>query len=1281
MASFNELKNRIVTHLNYPNHIQIKPADIVLYPGPNKIRLFWGEDLLQDSQIELAVSFNGEEIPVYVIKTLYNQVLLSVNLPEEDGIFEMVVTGQCIDSASAISTCKNVFSSEVINMKNPAPPQFIQEPTILSNVYTRSILQNTGTLETATENIGFYFGNDPDSNQPGVFYKSEITEKIFLKLEFPFTNKIEGNSINFTINSLNEEFLSYLLHYYSEDFINNKIINNTYTVNILDIYNQYLFLVEPIFIDDDSGNSVFINLSAIDANIEYFYKSSSLTTTPWKIDNLFVKIINTATYHSTPSNIAINKIYNDGSIYKIGDFPIQRIDYGKHFYDERNISRPSNIPINYIGNLFNPDPTLYNEIWTRFGGSINITNNGGLYNSLTLAYDTEATTKKYSSYLNNIFLYPIECYQNKFFKISFNYWTISQGTLQFYFENSETSLSELIFEINTELNSGVSSWEYTFDSTAFHGLSFKEIKLYWNGATPISLSDLSIVEEYELGPSYWLNIPLTENIRGESYNLQYLWLGTSNQSLSQKDNINSNTGNPTYIFGEDNTVLGDLWVNDGYNTRGIQIHSDAAVSWIGSVGYKGRNVAQTQGIGGWLIWSGSVGQPYNPIDNPHYKGIGMELHAGMNSGALRFFTDPATNTGLLELTGSIYAENGYFSGELQATSGKIAGLYITDGYIQNAVTQNDSTILFGSSSLYYNSTDFSQRTYTVDDLSSAYSTLVDFKHDSYLYSNSGIPTNPATHYYYINGSSQLCVDLSSADAYGDISVNSSNGYLRMFIGDNSDPLNPNIYNAYQNFIPGDTISVYVSMDFFTDIDYNNFGYADINIEYSDDGGILKTQSFVMENKNPTKDTTTTCQFNFLSVCPKNAKYLKFWFNFHRINDVAAVPSCVYTLNQISIKGNTPFIEISPDGLFYRANEYKYIKLGKGSFEIKGTEIEADELRVTNQIIANNTLYIGSGSILGGHFQLNQRDPISGSGFWQNFGNNINKQWIDSNGIYNFSHENKIMDVLPQHPVYTWLNGNFGTKLFQLNSDGTLESPSNYGRYLHSYYGIQSPKIIATTDIELNSYVIDTIDPDPLLTANSDQAVPTQAAVKSYVGDQLVSASISAGSGIGGAGTTGYLPYWSAATTLSDSQLYYDSVNQRFGIGTTPTVKFEVAGTIKATSLTATSISETSDERLKENIVDLGSQLFNIYKLFPKRFNFISNINKQEIGLIAQEVMRVYPELVVQNGEHYSIEYSKLTTILISGMKELIDENENLKNRMENIEISLRVLSDLIREKQ
>lgn len=176
MASFNELKNRIVTHLNYPNHIQIKPADIVLYPGPNEIRLFWGEDLLQDSQIELAVSFNGEEIPVYVIKTLYNQVLLSVNLPEEDGIFEMVVTGQCIDSASAISTCKNVFSSEVINMKNPAPPQFIQEPTILSNVYTRSILQNTGTLETATENIGFYFGNDPDSNQPGVFSRLYLTK-------------------------------------------------------------------------------------------------------------------------------------------------------------------------------------------------------------------------------------------------------------------------------------------------------------------------------------------------------------------------------------------------------------------------------------------------------------------------------------------------------------------------------------------------------------------------------------------------------------------------------------------------------------------------------------------------------------------------------------------------------------------------------------------------------------------------------------------------------------------------------------------------------------------------------------------------------------------------------------------------------------------------------------------------------------------------------------------------------------------------------------------------
>ena len=45
-------------------------------------------------------------------------------------------------------------------------------------------------------------------------------------------------------------------------------------------------------------------------------------------------------------------------------------------------------------------------------------------------------------------------------------------------------------------------------------------------------------------------------------------------------------------------------------------------------------------------------------------------------------------------------------------------------------------------------------------------------------------------------------------------------------------------------------------------------------------------------------------------------------------------------------------------------------------------------------------------------------------------------------------------------------------------------------------------------------------------------------------------------------------------------------------------------------------------------------------------------NKQDIGLVAQEVEKVFPELVAENEQGYKgIAYSKLTAVLIEAMKE------------------------------
>jgi hypothetical protein len=61
--------------------------------------------------------------------------------------------------------------------------------------------------------------------------------------------------------------------------------------------------------------------------------------------------------------------------------------------------------------------------------------------------------------------------------------------------------------------------------------------------------------------------------------------------------------------------------------------------------------------------------------------------------------------------------------------------------------------------------------------------------------------------------------------------------------------------------------------------------------------------------------------------------------------------------------------------------------------------------------------------------------------------------------------------------------------------------------------------------------------------------------------------------------------------------------------------------------TFTSITSLSDERLKENIVDLETGLSEVMALKPRRFDWKNSDNKNVAGFIAQEVETVLPELI------------------------------------------------------
>jgi hypothetical protein len=111
----------------------------------------------------------------------------------------------------------------------------------------------------------------------------------------------------------------------------------------------------------------------------------------------------------------------------------------------------------------------------------------------------------------------------------------------------------------------------------------------------------------------------------------------------------------------------------------------------------------------------------------------------------------------------------------------------------------------------------------------------------------------------------------------------------------------------------------------------------------------------------------------------------------------------------------------------------------------------------------------------------------------------------------------------------------------------------------------------------------------------------------------------------------------------------------------------VAGSVYATGGWA-----GSDARWKKDLEPLQANLPEILKLQGYKFNWRDeeypelNFDKErQVGLIAQEVEKVYPELVKtdQNG-YKAVSYEKLTVILIEGMKEQqkqIDA-QNQKNR-------------------
>jgi hypothetical protein len=83
------------------------------------------------------------------------------------------------------------------------------------------------------------------------------------------------------------------------------------------------------------------------------------------------------------------------------------------------------------------------------------------------------------------------------------------------------------------------------------------------------------------------------------------------------------------------------------------------------------------------------------------------------------------------------------------------------------------------------------------------------------------------------------------------------------------------------------------------------------------------------------------------------------------------------------------------------------------------------------------------------------------------------------------------------------------------------------------------------------------------------------------------------------------------------------------------------------------ITESSDERLKENVVPITGALNSLGVFSGIRFTWKDRDTGPQIGIIAQELEKVYPELVKSDKEGFkSIAYGNLVSVLIEAIKEL-----------------------------
>ena len=133
-----------------------------------------------------------------------------------------------------------------------------------------------------------------------------------------------------------------------------------------------------------------------------------------------------------------------------------------------------------------------------------------------------------------------------------------------------------------------------------------------------------------------------------------------------------------------------------------------------------------------------------------------------------------------------------------------------------------------------------------------------------------------------------------------------------------------------------------------------------------------------------------------------------------------------------------------------------------------------------------------------------------------------------------------------------------------------------------------------------------------------------------------------------------------ANFKSGTNLHVDTDNNRVGVGTTiPSSALQVSGTI-----TCIDVNSTSDINLKENIHQIKNPLDKVIQINGVGFRW-KDSKEEAMGVIAQDIEEVIPELVKNSNGTKTVNYNGLVGVLIEAIKEQQRQIEELKKQINN----------------